>query len=104
MHLQDSLPSLIAQVLQYLSDGRICADKKPVTNTILETPAESEIRFLDYRLDVISRWPPSERKRATAEGISRRITSIARLSLAQPQIDHLLESSCRLLENLFKAG
>jgi len=69
---------------------------------MLETPAESEIRFLDYRLDVISRWPPSERKLVTAEAISRRITSIARSSLAQPQIDHLMDSSCQLLENLFQ--
>ncbi|HXA63748.1 MAG TPA: hypothetical protein VNV82_01285 [Bryobacteraceae bacterium] len=73
-----------------------------VTTTILETPAESEIRFLEYRLDVISRWPPSERKRVTAESISRRITSIARSSLAQPQIDHLMDSSCQLLETLFR--
>jgi len=73
-----------------------------VTTTILETPAESEIRFLEYRLDVISRWPPSERKRVTAESISRRITSIARSSLAQPQIDHLMDSSCQLLEILFQ--
>jgi hypothetical protein len=73
-----------------------------VITTILETPAESEIRFLEYRLDVISRWPPSERKRVTAEGISRRITSIARSSLAQPQIDHLMDSSCQLLEILFQ--
>ena len=68
----------------------------------IETPAESEIRFLDYRLDVIHRWPPSERKRATAEAISRRITAIARSSLTQPQIDHLMDPSCRLLENLFQ--
>ena len=68
----------------------------------VETPAESEIRFLDYRLDVISRWPPSERKRVTAEAISRRITNIARSSLVKPQIDHLMDSSCQLLENLFQ--
>ncbi len=80
----------------------IRADKLTVTNIVPETPAESEIRFLDYRLDVISRWPPSERKRVTAEAISRRITSIARSSLVQPQIDHLMESSCQLLENLFQ--
>ena len=73
-----------------------------VLTTILETPAESEIRFLDYRLDVISRWPPSERKRVTAEAISRRITAIARSSLVQPQIGHLMESSCQLLETLFQ--
>ena len=68
----------------------------------MENPAEAEIRFLDYRLDVINRWPASERKRVTAEAISRRITSIARSSMVQPQIDHLMESSCRLLENLFQ--
>ena len=73
-----------------------------VTTTILESPAETDIRFLEYRLDVISLWPPSERKRVTAEAISRRITSIARSSLAQPQIDHLMESSCQLLETLFQ--
>lgn len=75
---------------------------KLVLTTIPETPAESEIRFLDYRLDVISRWPPSERKRVTAEAISRRITAIARSSLVQPQIDHLMDSSCQLLESLFR--
>jgi hypothetical protein len=73
-----------------------------VPTTILETPAESEIRFLDYRLDVISRWPSSPRKQATAEAISRRITAIARSSLVQPQIVHLMDSSCQLLENLFR--
>jgi hypothetical protein len=73
-----------------------------VSATILESPAESEIRFLEYRLDVIGQWPPSERKRVTAEAISRRITSIARSSLAQPQIDHLMDSSCQLLETLFQ--
>jgi hypothetical protein len=73
-----------------------------VEATLLENPAESEIRFLDYRLDVISRWPPSERKRVTAEAISRRITAIARSSLVQPQIDHLMDSSCQLLESLFQ--
>lgn len=46
--------------------------------TILETRAESEIRFLNYRLDVISRWPSSERKQVTAEAISGRMTAIAR--------------------------
>ena len=71
-------------------------------NTILESPADSEMRFLDYRLDVIRCWPPSERKRVTAEAISRRITQIARSSLARPQIDHLMDSSCQLLENLFQ--
>ena len=73
-----------------------------MTITTMENPAEAEIRFLDYRLDVINRWPASERKRVTAEAISRRITSIARSSMVQPQIDHLMESSCRLLENLFQ--
>lgn len=70
--------------------------------TTLENPAESEIRFLDYRLDVIANWPNSEQKRVTVEAISRRITAIARSSLVQPQIDHLLDSSCQLLEALFQ--
>jgi hypothetical protein len=85
-----------------LSECRGRADKHFVQTTIVETPAESELRFLDYRLDVIGHWPPSERKRVTAEAISRRITAIARSSLVQPQIDHLMESSCKLLENLFQ--
>jgi hypothetical protein len=75
-----------------------------VTTTVFEAPAESEIRFLEYRLDVISCWPPSERKRATAEAISRRITDIARSSMSQPRIDHLMDSSCQLLEYLFQRG
>jgi hypothetical protein len=73
-----------------------------VIATSLENPSQSEIRFLEYRLDAISRWPPSERKRVTAEAISRRITGIARSTLMQPQIDHLMESSCELLESLFQ--
>jgi len=64
-------------------------------------PAESEIRFLEYRLDVISRWPASGRKRATAEAISRRLASIGRASLCRHNVDNLLAASCRLLDELF---
>ncbi|HTS50441.1 MAG TPA: hypothetical protein VMH05_20995 [Bryobacteraceae bacterium] len=64
-------------------------------------PADSEIRFLEYRLDVISRWPASGRKRATAEAISRRLASIGRASLCRKDVDNLLAASCRLLDNLF---
>ena len=64
-------------------------------------PAESEIRFLEYRLDVISRWPASGRKRATAEAISRRLASIGRASLGRQDVDNLLAASCRLLDDLF---
>lgn len=64
-------------------------------------PASSEVRFLEYRLDVISRWPASARKRATAEAISRRLAAIGRASLCRQDVDNLLAASCRLLDNLF---
>jgi hypothetical protein len=52
-------------------------------------------------LEVVSQWPPSPRKNATSEAISRRLTSIARSTLARPGVDDLLDSSCRLLDNVF---
>lgn len=64
-------------------------------------PHESELRFLEYRLDVISGWPASPRKRATAEAISRRLASIGRASLHRKDVDNLLAASCRLLDSLF---
>jgi hypothetical protein len=64
-------------------------------------PASSEVRFLEYRLDVIGRWPASARKRATAEAISRRLAAIGRASLCRQDVDDLLAASCRLLDNLF---
>jgi len=65
------------------------------------TPARSELRFLEYRLEVVSHWPPSARKDVTAEAISRRLTSIARSTLAQTGVEDLLDSTCRLLDGLF---
>jgi hypothetical protein len=64
-------------------------------------PARSEIRFLEYRLEVVSQWPPSTRKDVTAEAISRRLTAIARSTLSRPGVDDLLDSSCRLLDCVF---
>ncbi|HKS96037.1 MAG TPA: hypothetical protein VJV74_07870 [Terriglobia bacterium] len=64
-------------------------------------PAASDIRFLEYRLDVISRWPASARKCATAEAISRRLAAIGRASLCRQDVDNLMAASCRLLDNLF---
>ena len=64
-------------------------------------PHEDELRFLEYRLEVISGWPASPRKRATAEAISRRLASIGRASLHRTDVDNLLAASCRLLDSLF---
>ena len=64
-------------------------------------PAQSEIRFLEYRLEVIKNWPTSARKLATGEAITRRLLSIARLALTRPGVDDLLASTCRLLEEHF---
>jgi hypothetical protein len=67
-------------------------------------PARSEILFLEYRLEIVNHWPASPRKKATAEAISRRLTSIARATLARPEVHDLLDSSCRLLEKVFSPG
>lgn len=67
----------------------------------MRMPAESDIRFLEYRLDVISQWPPSARKQAAAEAISRRLLSIARSTLVRPGVEDLLASTCRLLDAVF---
>ena len=64
-------------------------------------PAEADVRFLSYRLEVISRWPPSPRKTATAEAISQRLTCIARHALTRPDTLDLLNLSCQLLDNFF---
>jgi hypothetical protein len=66
-------------------------------------PAQSEIRFLEYRLEVIKAWPASARKLATGEAITRRLLAIARLALARPGVDDLLASTCRLLEAHFSS-
>jgi len=62
---------------------------------------QSDVRFLEYRLDVVSRWPASARKGATAEAISRRLAAIARATLGRPDVDGLLSMSCRLLDTVF---
>jgi len=69
-----------------------------------EPPDESEVRFLGYRLEVISQWADSQRKLANAEAISRRLTSIARSALVRPGGEDLLQLSCRLLDDFFTVG
>jgi len=68
-----------------------------------DTPAESDVRFLGYRLEVVSYWPPSPRKVAAAEAIAQRLTAIARSALVRPDIAGLLQLSCRLLDDSFAA-
>jgi hypothetical protein len=38
----------------------------------------AEIRFLEYRLEVVSSWPPSARKEATIEAILFRLSTSKR--------------------------
>jgi hypothetical protein len=75
-----------------------------MVTSLSDVPARSDILFLEYRLEVVSHWPPSPRKKATSEAISRRLTSIARSTFARPDVDDLLDSSCRLLECVFSPG
>ena len=67
----------------------------------LNVSARSEILFLEYRLEVVSHWPSSPRKKATSEAISRRLTAIGRSTLARPDAHDLLDSTCRLLDCVF---
>jgi len=71
---------------------------------LIDSPAEADVRFLGYRLEVISYWPPSARKVAAAEAISQRLTTIARGALVRPDIADLLHLSCQLLDDLFAAS
>jgi|HubBroStandDraft_2_1064218.scaffolds.fasta_scaffold101744_2 hypothetical protein len=81
---------------------RTPTDKESVMPTLLPTvPARSEILFLEYRLEIVSHWPSSPRKKATSEAISRRLASIARAMLARPETHDLMDSSCRLLDTVF---
>jgi hypothetical protein len=73
-------------------------------NETVDTPAEADVRFLGYRLEVISYWPPSQRKAAAAEAIAQRLTTIARCALVRPDISDLLHLSCQLLDDFFMAG
>jgi hypothetical protein len=66
-------------------------------------PAEAEVRFLGYRLEVISHWPDSPRKVAAAEAISQRLAAIGRCAMVRPDIADLLHLSCQLLDNFFAA-
>jgi hypothetical protein len=70
-------------------------------NVPIETPAESDVRFQGYRVEVVSHWPASQRKAAVAAAISQRLASIARCALVRPDIEDLLNLSCRLLDDLF---
>lgn len=72
-------------------------------NDRMESPAEADVRFQGYRLEVISQWPPSPHKVAVAEAISQRLASIARGALVRPDITDLLHMSCQLLDNFFAA-
>jgi hypothetical protein len=64
--------------------------------------AEPDVRFQGYRLEVISQWGPSPRKAAISEAIAQRLTTIARCTLARPDISDLLDLSCQLLESYFE--
>jgi len=64
-------------------------------------PAESDVRFLEYRLEVVSQWPPSQRKRANLEAISRRLAAIGRGTLSRNGVGDLLARSCSLLDGVF---
>ncbi len=66
------------------------------------SPAEPDVRFQGYRLEVIRQWAPSARKAATSEAIAQRLTSIARCTLARPDISDLLHLSCQLLDSYFE--
>jgi hypothetical protein len=70
-------------------------------NGPIDTPAEADVRFLGYRLEVIGHWDPSPRKVVAAKAISQRLTSIARCALVRPDIADLLQLSCQLLDDFF---
>ncbi len=70
-------------------------------NDTISSPAEVDVRFLGYRLEVVSQWPDSPRKVAAAGAISQRLTSIARCALVRPDIADLLHLSCQLLDDFF---
>jgi hypothetical protein len=72
-------------------------------NASIDSPAEADLRFLGYRLEVVVHWPASQRKVAAAEAISQRLTAIARSALVRPDISDLLHLSCQLLDDFFVA-
>jgi hypothetical protein len=69
-----------------------------------ESLIESEIRFLEYRLEVIRCWSPSPKKHAAAEAVFHRLTAIARSAGAQPRVDDLLGLSCLLMDDVFSGA
>jgi hypothetical protein len=73
----------------------------PPTIDAVDSPAEGDVRFLGYRLEVIRHWPASPRKTAAAEAISHRLAAIARGALLRPDIEDLLNLSCQLLDDAF---
>jgi hypothetical protein len=79
------------------------ADESTDMQNVVDSPAEQDVRFLGYRLEVIRRWPPSARKMAVSEAISQRLTTIARCAMVRPDIADLLNLSCRLLDDSFAA-
>lgn len=79
------------------------ADEFIDMQSVVDSPAEQDVRFLGYRLEVIQRWPPSARKVATSQAISQRLTTIARCAMVRPDIADLLNLSCRLLDDSFAA-
>src|SRR5579862_6087706 len=70
-------------------------------NVPIDTPAEADVRFQGYRLEVVSHWPASQRKVAAAAAISQRLASIARFALVRSDVSDLLHLSCHLLDDLF---
>ena len=65
--------------------------------------AQSEIRFLGYRLQVVSQWPASNRKRAVLDGITRRLTSIAQTAMLRTEIKDLMRMSCKMMDDIFRS-
>lgn len=95
------LPAIFAQLnLPEEFADMYCAMPIPPVGT----PDEVDVRFLGYRLDVIRRWPPSARKTATAEAVSRRLTAVAQSALERSDVEDLLNLSCRLLDEYFEPG
>lgn len=78
-------------------------DESTDMQNVVDSPAEQDVRFLGYRLEVIRRWPSPARKVATSEAISQRLTTIARCAMVRPDIADLLSLSCRLLDDSFAA-
>src|ERR1700761_4249067 len=71
---------------------------------LVDTPAEEDLRFQGYRLEVVSHWPASPRRLAAIEAISQRLTGIGRAALVRPDISDLLHLTCQLLDSFFAAA